>query len=57
MTREEIRIECLHIVVECREAGQGAAEMIALASALEAYVTTSVRTTRKMPTRKKEPIC
>ena len=43
MTREEIRLECLRLALECREAGQGAAETIALAAALEAYVTTSAR--------------
>jgi hypothetical protein len=39
MTREDIRIECLRLALECREAGQGPAEMIAIAAALEEYVS------------------
>ncbi len=38
MTREEIRVECLRLALECREAGQGAGEMVAVAAALEGYV-------------------
>lgn len=46
MTREEIRLECLRLALECREAGQGPAEMIAMAAALEAYVGEPARAPR-----------
>ena len=38
MTREEIRLECLRLALECREAGQGPGEVVAVAAALETYV-------------------
>lgn len=38
MTREDVRIECLRLALECREAGQGPTEMIAIAKVLEGYV-------------------
>jgi hypothetical protein len=49
MTREDIRIECLRLALECREAGQGPAEMIAIAAALEEYVCD------KPPMRRQKP--
>ena len=38
MTWEDVRIECLRLALECREAGQGPTEMIAIAEVLEGYV-------------------
>lgn len=51
MTREEIRLECLRLALECREAGQGPAEMIAMAKALEVYVGEPARNLRAAPTK------
>jgi hypothetical protein len=38
MTPEEIRLECLSLAAECREARHSAADVVALAAAFEMYV-------------------
>lgn len=51
MTREDIRIECLRLALECREAGQGPAEMVAIAAALEDYVSGKPEVQKSKPAR------
>ncbi|HEU0069779.1 MAG TPA: hypothetical protein VFS04_00665 [Alphaproteobacteria bacterium] len=38
MSPEEVRLECLSLAVECREARHSAADVVALAAAFEMYV-------------------
>jgi len=38
MTPEEVRLECLSLAVECREARHSAADVVALAAAFECFV-------------------
>ena len=50
MSPEEVRLECLSLAVECREARHSAADVVALAAAFEMYVKEPVR-----PAGVKEP--
>jgi hypothetical protein len=43
MTRDDICPECLRMALECREAGQGSGDRLAIAAALEAYVGAPAR--------------
>jgi hypothetical protein len=51
MTPEEVRLECLSLAVECREARHSAADVVALAAAFEMYVKEPKPAVRK-PTAK-----
>jgi hypothetical protein len=48
MTREDIRIECLRLALE---AGQGPAEMVAIAAAREDYVSGKPEVQKSKPAR------
>ncbi len=53
MTPEEVRLECLSLAVECREARHSAADVVALAAAFEMYVKEPARpAAAKAPARK-----
>lgn len=53
MSPEEVRLECLSLAVECREARHSAADVVALAAAFEMYVKEpAARPAAKAPGRK-----
>lgn len=51
MSPEEVRLECLSLAVECREARHSAADVVALAAAFECFVKLPA-----VPAGMKEPV-